>query len=119
MNINDEDFNEIISEFQRLSEKEEKAKKAAERYRQKVKTTEEYKQRQRDTFKRYYQKHRDKVRAKQKEYYNKKKKLKKTQTEEEEEFIDNLNTSDIEKYIDSEGSLLIEEATEYQTSESE
>lgn len=115
MNISPEDMEDIIEEFQRLSEKEEKARKAAERYRQKVKTTEEFKQRQRDTFKRYYQKHKAKVRAKQKEYYEKRKILK-AQTEEEQDFINNLDTSEVNKYIDSDGTITL---TEYQTSEDE
>jgi hypothetical protein len=128
MSISVEDFNDIITEFQRLSEKEEKARIAMEKYKLKVKTTEEFKQRQRDTFKRYYQRHREDVRAKQKIYYEKRKALKKLEkkkametptTTEIEELIDDIPSSEINKYIDSEGTLTIEDNTIVETTESE
>lgn len=128
MSISVEDFNDIITEFQRLSEKEEKARIAMEKYKLKVKTTEEFKQRQRDTFKRYYQRHREDVRAKQKIYYEKKKALKKLEkkkametptTTEIEELIDDIPSSEINKYIDSDGTITVEDNTIVETTESE
>lgn len=128
MSISVEDFNDIITEFQRLSEKEERARLAMEKYKLKVKTTEEFKQRQRDTFKRYYQRHREDVRAKQKIYYEKRKALKKLEklkametptTTEIEELIDDIPSSEINKYIDSDGTMTIEDNTIVETTESE
>lgn len=128
MSISVEDFNDIITEFQRLSEKEERARIAMEKYKLKVKTTEEFKQRQRDTFKRYYQRHREDVRAKQKIYYEKRKALKKLEkkkametptTTEIEELIDDISSSEINKYIDSDGTLTVEDNTIVETTESE
>jgi NAD-dependent SIR2 family protein deacetylase len=128
MSISVEDFNDIITEFQRLSEKEERARIAMEKYKLKVKTTEEFKQRQRDTFKRYYQRHREDVRAKQKIYYEKRKALKKLEkkkametptTTEIDELIEELPTSEINKYIDSDGTMTIEDNTIVETTESE
>jgi N-glycosylase/DNA lyase len=126
MNISIEDLNDIITEFQRLSEKEERARIAMEKYKKKVKTTEEYKQRARDTFKRYYERHKEEVRAKQKLYYQKMKALKKLKQKEQtpttteiEDFYEDLSSTEINKYIDNDGTLTIEEDTIVETTEND